>query len=140
MFYHTRFISNKMKNIVKFSLTLILIALFIYESSKTVRKFLAKKTSLQVYTIHYTDISKVYFLILNIYHPQVTMTDDGHILFPSITICKDEMYDHFSGLMAQLQSGELSVKNSSSWFREGFNNLQSHDHNEFDFCNKIKRM
>ena len=49
------------------------------------------------------------------------MTDDGSILFPSITICKDQMFDHSRGLMKRLQSGELSVENASSWFRNGFN-------------------
>ena len=49
------------------------------------------------------------------------MTDNGSISFPSITICKDEMYDHVNGLMKRLQSGELSVDNASSWFRNGFN-------------------
>ena len=47
------------------------------------------------------------------------MTDAGNILFPSITICKDQMFDHSSGLMKRLQSGELSVENASSWFRLG---------------------
>ena len=47
------------------------------------------------------------------------MTDEGSILFPSVTICKDEMYDYYSGLMNHLTSGELSVGNASSWFREG---------------------
>ena len=49
------------------------------------------------------------------------MTDNGSISFPSVTICKDEMYDHVNGLMKRLQSGELSVENASAWFRNGFN-------------------
>ena len=49
------------------------------------------------------------------------MTDNGSISFPSITICKDEMYDHVNGLMKRLQSGDLSMENASSWFREFFN-------------------
>ena len=52
---------------------------------------------------------------------KVTMTDNGSISFPSITICKDEMYDNVNGLMKRLQSGELAVENASSWFRNGFN-------------------
>ena len=49
------------------------------------------------------------------------MTDDGSILFPSITICKDEMFlnERYSdrGLITRLQSGEVSPENASSWFR-----------------------
>ena len=49
------------------------------------------------------------------------MTDDGSILFPSVTICKDEMFDseRYSdrGLMTRLQSGEVSSENARSWFR-----------------------
>ena len=48
------------------------------------------------------------------------MTDDGSILFPSITICKDEMFDNVTyserGLLTRLQSGEVSAENASSWF------------------------
>ena len=46
------------------------------------------------------------------------MTDDGSILFPSITICKDEMFDNVKysdrGLLTRLQSGE--VESARSWF------------------------
>ena len=49
------------------------------------------------------------------------MTDDGSILFPSITICKDEMFDseRYSdrGLITRLKSGEVSSENARSWFR-----------------------
>ena len=45
------------------------------------------------------------------------MTDDGSILFPSITICKNEMYDHFKGLIKRLQSNEVSIENARSLFR-----------------------
>ena len=51
------------------------------------------------------------------------MTDDGNILFPSITICKDQMYDKDGGFTKRVQSGELSVEIASSWFRKGFNNV-----------------
>ena len=48
------------------------------------------------------------------------MTDDGSILFPSVTICKDEMFDNEiysdSGLLSRLQSGEVSAENARSWF------------------------
>ena len=49
------------------------------------------------------------------------MTDEGSILFPSITICKDEMFDNVKysdrGLLTRLQSGEVSTENARSWFR-----------------------
>ena len=52
---------------------------------------------------------------------QVTMTDAGSILFPSITICKDEMFNNVKygdrGLITRLQSGEVSPENARSWFR-----------------------
>ena len=48
------------------------------------------------------------------------MTDAGSILFPSMTICKDEMFDSVKysdrGLLTRLQSGEVSVENARSWF------------------------
>ena len=48
------------------------------------------------------------------------MTDEGSILFPSVTICKDEMFDNDvyieSGLVSRLQSGEVSAENARSWF------------------------
>ena len=49
------------------------------------------------------------------------MADSGSILFPSVTVCKDEMYDNFEfsdrGLLSRLQSGEVSSENARSWFR-----------------------
>ena len=45
------------------------------------------------------------------------MIDDGSILFPSITICKNEMYDHFKGLINRLQNNEVSVENARFLFR-----------------------
>ena len=49
------------------------------------------------------------------------MTDEGSILFPSITICKDEMFENerYSnrGLLTRLQSGEVSSEDARSWFR-----------------------
>ena len=48
------------------------------------------------------------------------MTDAGSILFPSITICKDEMFDSVRyserGLITRLQSGEVSPEIARSWF------------------------
>ena len=48
------------------------------------------------------------------------MTDEGSLLFPSITVCKDEMFENerYSdrGLLTRLQSGEVSTENASSWF------------------------
>ena len=49
------------------------------------------------------------------------MADAGSILFPSITICKDEMFNNVKysdrGLITRLQSGEVSTENARSWFR-----------------------
>ena len=49
------------------------------------------------------------------------MTDEGSLLFPSITVCKDEMFKDAiysdRGLLPRLQSGEVSTENASSWFR-----------------------
>ena len=51
----------------------------------------------------------------------MTLTDDGSILFPSVTICKDEMFDNGKyanrGLLSSLQTGEVSAENAKSWFR-----------------------
>ena len=84
-----------MKFVVKGSLILILTGLFIYQSWRTIRKYQAKNTSLQV-----------------------TMRDEGSILFPSITICKDEMFTSSpGGLFSHLHSRELPVQEAADWFR-----------------------
>ena len=48
------------------------------------------------------------------------MNDDGSLLFPSITICKDEMFVNVKysdrGLLTRLQTGEVSAENARSWF------------------------
>ena len=45
------------------------------------------------------------------------MTDEGSILFPSITICKDQMYNkEEQGIMSKLQSEDLSVEEARAWF------------------------
>ena len=55
------------------------------------------------------------------YQTKVTMTDEGSILFPSITICKDEMLDDVKyfdkGLLKKIQSGEVSTENARTWLR-----------------------
>ena len=57
------------------------------------------------------------------------MTNDGSILFPSITVCKNEMYDdvkYFNGgMLKRIQSGEVSSENAKSWF---MNRTFSRDH------------
>ena len=83
-----------MKFVVKGSLILILTGLFIYQSWRTIRKYQAKNTSLQV-----------------------TMRDEGSILFPSITICKDEMFTSEGAFLPKLQSGEVSMQDARSWFK-----------------------
>ena len=100
-----------MKNVAKLCLISILLGLFIYQSWNTVMKYRAEKTSLQVKPHVLTPCKSV----LN---KKVTLTDDGSILFPSITICKNEMYNIFDkGLMRKLETGELSVENAKPWLR-----------------------
>ena len=52
----------------------------------------------------------------------MTQTDDGSILFPSVTICKSEMFTNVNynerGLLARLKSGEVSSENARSWFEQ----------------------
>ena len=105
-----------MNTVVRLFLISILLGLFSYQSWKTIIKYRAEKSSLQVITelVRFPDFSKV------INKTKVTLTDDGSILFPSITICKDEMYDKATGLIKKLQSGELEVEDASTWFRECF--------------------
>ena len=44
------------------------------------------------------------------------MTDNGSVLFPSITICRDEMFSVYTDLIKSLQSGELEVGQARDWF------------------------
>ena len=45
------------------------------------------------------------------------MTDEGSILFPSITICKDQMYNkEEEGLMNKIKSEDLSLAEARAWF------------------------
>ena len=59
-------------------------------------------------------------LIVILYQTKVSMNDDGSLLFPSITICKDEMFVNVKysdrGLLTRLQTGEVSAENARSWF------------------------
>ena len=49
---------------------------------------------------------------------KVTISDEGSILFPSITICRDQMYNTWElGLVSQLQSGDLAVEEARAWFK-----------------------
>ena len=102
----------KMK-FVKFCLISILLVLFISQSRRTIRKYQAEKTSLQV--------NLVLLMMLRYLSNKVTMTDEGSILFPSVTICKDEMFDNLKysnrGLLPRLRSGEVSAGSARSWFR-----------------------
>ena len=54
---------------------------------------------------------------------QVSLTDNGSILFPSITICKNEMFVNATmrhrGLITRLRSGEISPENAKVWLRNG---------------------
>ena len=85
-----------MKFVVKTCLIFILTGLFVYQSWRTIRKYQEKITSLRV-----------------------TLTDPGSILFPSVTVCKDEMYSRWEegGLLSKLKSGDLSVEEAGTWFQ-----------------------
>ena len=104
-----------MKFVVKGSIILVLTGLFIYQSWRTIRKYQAKNTSLQV-----------------------TMTDEGSILFPSITVCKDEMYTRWDGegLFTYLHSGEVSVEEAGGWFKN--NTLSRTDLIKFVSVNTVE--
>ena len=101
-----------MKYLAKFCLIFILMGLFIYQSSRTIKKFQAQKTSLQV-------MGEMELLISEKQPIEVTQTDEGSILFPSISICKDEMYDkEEEGILSRLESGGLSVEDARQLFEE----------------------
>ena len=83
----------------------------------------------------------------------MTLTDEGSILFPSITICKDEMFLNVKyanrGLLPSLQSGEVSPENAKSWFRNrtfprarlvrflSVKTVEGSDHNNYP-CNTVR--
>ena len=56
----------------------------------------------------------------DVYQTKVTQTDAGSILFPSMTLCKDEMFDNVKysdrGLLSRLLSGEVLAENAKTWF------------------------
>ena len=84
-----------MKILVKAGLTSLLLILFTYQSWRTILKYKAKKTSLQV-----------------------QLSDPGTILFPSITVCRDEMFSSYrdGDLIPRLQSGQMDVTEARAWF------------------------
>ena len=47
----------------------------------------------------------------------MSQTDVGSILFPSITICKDEMFTSEGAFLPKLQSGEVSMQDARAWFK-----------------------
>ena len=49
----------------------------------------------------------------------MSLSDTGHILFPSITVCKDEMYTsrEEGALFTRLDSGHLRVEQAGEWFK-----------------------
>ena len=102
-----------MKRSIKYLLILTMTVLFFYQSTRTVQKFRENKTSLQV---RWKFNSKAMYLLCYI---EVTMSDSGSILFPSITVCKDEMYDSRleGGLFTRLNSGALLIEDAAAWFK-----------------------
>ena len=75
--------SRRNKNYLVFQLLLILSlgSLFIWQSWETIEKYLAGKTTMQV-----------------------TLYDDGDILFPSITFCKRTTLDKYPGVIEMLNT------------------------------------
>ena len=51
------------------------------------------------------------------YFVQIKLHDDGHILFPSITFCKNYMYTDES-FLEELKSGNLSTSEATKLFRK----------------------
>ena len=53
----------------------------------------------------------------------MSLTDNGSILFPSVTICKNEMFvneEYFDrGLITRLRSGEITPETAKAWLRNG---------------------
>ena len=101
-----------MKAVTQFCLILLLLVLFSYQSWKTIIKYQAGKTSLQVCKL---------LKNFKIFHcnPKVTISDAGSILFPSMTICKDEMFDNLKSLERGLltEYEKVSSEMAESWFR-----------------------
>ena len=64
--------------------------------------------------------SSVDIALLKPYCPtaQVTFHDDGHILYPSITFCKNYMYTHNEGFLHKLKEDKLSSSEYKKIFRE----------------------
>ena len=48
----------------------------------------------------------------------MTLADEGSILFPSITICKDEMYNVYGGIFSRNKSQELSLEETKLLFKK----------------------
>ena len=100
-----------MKRSIKYLLILTMTVLFFYQSTRTIEMYRANKTSLQV-------SSKFNSMVMYLLYIEVTMIDSGSILFPSITVCKDEMYDSRleGGLFTRLNSGALLIEDAAAWF------------------------
>ena len=48
----------------------------------------------------------------------MTQSDSGSILFPSVTVCKDQMFTKYEDLFPTLQSGSVAVEEAGLWFKE----------------------
>ena len=120
-----------MKAAVNYFVTCILFALFLWQAWSTISKFQESKTYLQVVWI--LPLCQQYFPIT-----QVTYHDDGHILFPSVTFCKNYMYTHNDGFLHKLKEEKLSsseykkIFREQTWSRGQLLKTVHHNHNTLD--------
>ena len=49
---------------------------------------------------------------------QVTLTDTGVILFPSLTFCKKYIFDQNSGVLDQLRAGAVGAGQARAWLEQ----------------------
>ena len=83
----------KMIGVVNFGLTALFCMLFIWQAWTTIYKYRSEKTNLQV-KVSYLSILifQSCYVCVNDHFVQITLHDNGHILFPSITFCKFFMF------------------------------------------------
>ena len=100
-----------MKFMVNYLLPIILFAFFLREAWFTISKYREANTFLRVFGKLLKSINSIYLCV------QIKLHDDGHILFPSITFCKNYMYSDDRHLN-KLKSGNLSTSQAAELFRE----------------------
>ena len=80
----------------KLFIILILILVFAWQSYVIVDKYITSKTSMQI-----------------------SLQDDGEILFPSITFCKKYAFDNLPGIAHMMQEDEsVTQENAKMWVKK----------------------